>query len=117
MLGTNDIVIQGWDENDTLRWLMKIIDKIVKLNPNVIIYFLSLPPVNGRVDRNNKVIEHLNAFLFKGLDKINHVRWVSLSDMFYDDFGNLSADFTYDGLHFNGKAYRQLKKELMELIK
>lgn len=117
MLGTNDIVIEGWDESYTLKWIMKIVDKIVKLNSNVIIYFLALPPVRGRVDRSNKVIEHLNTFLFQNLDEVDNIKCVPLSDIFYDNFGNLSADFTYDGLHFNEKAYRQLKNELTELIK
>lgn len=116
-VGTNDIIIDGWNEEYTIHWLNKTIDKIKKLNSSVNIYLLAVPPVFGRMERNNKVIRQLNDALIKNINSISNVTWVPLPDCFYDKFGNLSAICTYDGLHFTDLAYNYLEHYLANLIK
>lgn len=115
--GTNDIVLDGWNVEYTIHWVGKIIEKIKLLNPKTSIYLLAVSPVIGRLERSNAVINKLNKALSKSIEGKDNVTWVPLSETFYDGFGNLSLSYTYDGLHFNEKAYKQLEHDLMELIK
>ncbi|OBU11956.1 acylneuraminate cytidylyltransferase [Photobacterium aquimaris] len=111
-LGTNDIVIDGWQPKDTINWITELIQQLIIINPNVEIKLLSVPPVRGRIERNNIVIATLNRSLKLLAMEISQLKWIELSSSFYDDFGNLPANFTHDGLHFTEKAYQQLELEL-----
>ncbi|EDS90308.1 GDSL-type esterase/lipase family protein [Escherichia albertii NBRC 107761 = DSM 17582] len=115
--GTNDIVLENWTAKYTIYWTTKIIEELKKINSNVKIYLLAVPPVNGRVDRNNYIINELNHLLFHHVKCLNNVYWVPLSESFYDEFGNLKHSFTSDGLHFTKKAYEQLERDLEEVMK
>ena len=114
--GTNDIVIDGWQPEDTINWVTKLIQQLIILNPKVDIKLLSVPPVRGRIERSNTVIKVLNTSLKELSKKISQLEWIELSPCFYDEFGNLPADFTYDGLHFSEKAYQQLELELSQKL-
>ncbi|MGS14884.1 acylneuraminate cytidylyltransferase, partial [Escherichia coli] len=65
MLGTNDIVVDDWSVDFTILWIEKIVKHIKKINHNASIYILSIPPVLGRIDRNNETIRKLNSELSK----------------------------------------------------
>lgn len=105
--GTNDMVIENWNKVDTLNWIEETIKYIKDLNKNVEIYLIEVPKVLARMDRDNKTIEELNNFLeLKLKDKIKIIK---LGQQFEDKFGNLKLEFTYDGLHFNEKGYKELK--------
>lgn len=112
--GSNDIVINDWTEQSTLDWLNQTVNQLKRINPAVKVYLLSLPPVRGRIERSNVVINSLNTFL---KEHIKDVEWGELSSDFYDSFGNLKTEYTCDGLHFTPQAYKQLEKEVTELIK
>ncbi|MBN6353351.1 GDSL-type esterase/lipase family protein [Providencia alcalifaciens] len=116
--GTNDIVVNNWKPEKTWNWINNIAEKILSINPNADIYILSTPPVKGRIDRNNHTIELLNEYLDSEIHKSNSkLKYIKLSRNFYDDFGNLKSDFTYDGLHFTQDAYLCLEKELGDALK
>ncbi|ACR68514.1 acylneuraminate cytidylyltransferase [Edwardsiella ictaluri] len=111
MLGTNDMVLNDWDITFSAEWVREFIDKVRIIKNNVAIYFIAVPPVRGRVDRNNDIITQLNIILRKVcLDKSIH--WIGLSNEFYDEYGNLPASYTYDGLHFSQLAYTKLKENI-----
>ncbi|WP_318460550.1 cytidylyltransferase domain-containing protein [Photobacterium leiognathi] len=114
--GTNDIVIDGWELQDSVKWVTQISQYLIKLNSSVKIKLLSVPPVRGRIDRSNTVIKALNTSLRELSTEISQLEWIELSPDFYDEFGNLPADFTYDGLHFSEKAYQQLELELSQKL-
>ena len=114
--GTNDIVIDGWQPKDSVKWISQIYQHLIKLNQNVEIKLLSVPPVRGRIDRSNILIKELNQCLRKSVIDIPQLEWIELSPYFYDEFGNLSADFTHDGLHFSEKAYQRLELELSQKL-
>lgn len=112
--GTNDIVIEGWSPELTLRWIENTVKYLKNINPNVDVCLLSVPPVRGRMDRSNQVIYELNTYLKEHLTSVS---WIVLSDVFYDQFSNLPAEFTHDGLHFSEQAYQQFENELSEALK
>lgn len=113
MAGTNDIVIKNWKKEDTLLWINETLSKINKLNRECKIFFIEVPKVISRADRNNKVIEELNTYLKKELK--DKVYYISLKDL-EDKFGNLNLEYTYDGLHFNDKGYSKLVEILEKEI-
>lgn len=114
--GTNDIVIDSWTPYNTGEWINQVVDSILSINPKAKIFLLSVPPVRGRIDRDNTTIFELNIYLKKISKNVSKLHWVELSTAFYDEFGNLPADFTYDGLHFSPKAYQQLELELSQVL-
>ena len=113
MAGTNDIVIKNWKKEDTLLWINETLSKINKLNRECKIFFIEVPKVISRADRNNQVIEELNTYLKKELK--DKVYYISLKDL-EDKFGNLNLEYTYDGLHFNDKGYSKLVEILEKEI-
>lgn len=113
-LGTNDIVLNNWKKEDTLWYLKNTCQYIHKKNPETKIYFLSVPPVLGRIDRDNKIINDLNGYL---VEHVNFANFISLDHVLKDGYGNLNQMYTYDGLHFNSEGYKVLEKELTGVIK
>lgn len=116
-LGTNDIVIEGWKARHTIEWTEKIIYKLKDINPNVVVYVLSVPPVVGRIDRTNKLINELNISMQRHFSSLKNIVWTPLSSSFYDRFGNLNNKYTYDGLHFTQLAYQQLENDILDILK
>mgnify|MGYP001363529282 FL=1 len=114
MAGTNDIVINNWKKEDTLLWINESIRYIEEMNRNTKIFFLEVPKVISRADRNNKIIEELNTYLKDNLE--SRIEYISLEKL-EDKFGNLKLEYTYDGLHFNEKGYQKLIEILQEEIK
>ncbi|MGR5050512.1 cytidylyltransferase domain-containing protein [Photobacterium damselae] len=114
--GTNDIVIDGWQPKDSIKWISQIYQCLITLNPNVQIKLLSVPPTRGRIERSNDLIKEFNQYLRKSVIDMPQLTWIELSSYFYDEFGNLPFDFTYDGLHFSEKAYQQLELELSQVL-
>lgn len=114
MAGTNDIVINNWKKEDTLLWINESIRYIEEMNRNTKIFFLEVPKVISRADRNNKIIEELNTYLKDNLE--SRIEYISLEKL-EDKFGNLKFEYTYDGLHFNEKGYQKLLEILQEEIK
>ena len=114
LAGTNDIVIDNWKKEDTLSWIIQIVNKITLMNSKVKISLIEIPKVRGRIDRSNRVISELNEYLKDQLSSIVH--WVELGEGFVDEFGNLNSEFTYDGLHFTEQAYQELEKQLEKKI-
>lgn len=114
MAGTNDIVINNWKKEDTLLWINESIRYIEEMNRNTKIFFLEVPKVISRADRNNKIIEELNTYLKDNLE--SRIEYISLEKL-EDKFGNLKLEYTYDGLYFNEKGYQKLLEILQEEIK
>lgn len=84
--GTNDIVIDGWQPKDSVKWILQIYQYLITLNPNVQIKLLSVPPVRGRIDRSNSLIKELNQYLRKSVIDMPQLTWIELSSYFYDEF-------------------------------
>ncbi|MBJ8776072.1 acylneuraminate cytidylyltransferase [Citrobacter freundii] len=115
--GTNDIVNEGWNTEYTIAWTKKLIDRLKSINHNVTIFLLAVPPVLGRIDRSNNIINKLNLAMEEYFSTLDNVIWTPLSSSFYDGFGNLNKEYTYDGLHFTPQAYKQLENDISSILK
>ncbi|SMB89870.1 CMP-N-acetylneuraminic acid synthetase [Pasteurella testudinis DSM 23072] len=114
-LGTNDIVLENWKIEDSIKWIDEIISKLIQINPNVKIYLLETLYTTFRADRENQVIKKLNDSLRNVFS--NKVNFVELNHIMSDKYGKLNFDYTNDGLHLNSYGYQVLEKIIIEAIK
>ncbi|KGQ45299.1 acylneuraminate cytidylyltransferase [Gallibacterium anatis] len=105
MMGTNDIVKDGWSNQSCLKSIQNIVDTIKILNVGAKIYFLEITPTALRIDRNNQDIRNLNKYLKQHLKSII---WIDLYEQFTDKYGKLDLLFSNDGLHLNQNGYEKL---------
>lgn len=113
MHGTNDI-ITDYSNEKIYESILCTINYIKRQKEDAKILFLSCAHVNGRIDRDNKRIDELNNYLYCKLKE--KIYWIDTR--FLDDkFGNLSRQYTIDGLHLNEEGYQILKNKLEEEIK
>lgn len=111
MHGTNDIVYD-YSFTQIAESINSTIQYIKKRRPTSRVYFLQCIHVNGRLDRNNKYIDSLNAYLKNCLQDIT---WIC-TDAFDDEFKNLKAEYTIDGLHLSERGYELLQQILEKEI-
>ena len=114
MTGTNDIVDKSLNFEDILNNINKLIESLLKINKNAKIYFIEIPSIAFRMDRNKEEIFKLNEYLKNNLDE--SIKYIEVNKYMTDDFKNLKLEYTYDGLHFNEKGYKILEKILEKEI-
>ena len=114
MTGTNDIVDKSLNFEDILNNINKLIKSLLKINKDTKIYFIEIPSIAFRMDRNKEEIFRLNEYLKNNLDE--SIKYIEVNKYMTDDFKNLKLEYTYDGLHFNEKGYKILEKILEKEI-
>ena len=114
MTGTNDIVDKSLNFEDILNNINKLIESLLKINKNTKIYFIEIPSIAFRMDRNKEEIFKLNEYLKNNLD--GRIKYIEVNEDMTDDFKNLKLEYTYDGLHFNEEGYKILEKILEKEI-
>ena len=114
MTGTNDIVDKSLNFEDILNNINKLIESLLKINKNTKIYFIEIPSIAFRMDRNKEEIFRLNEYLKNNLDR--RIKYIEVNEDMTDDFKNLKLEYTYDGLHFNEEGYKILEKILEKEI-
>ena len=114
MTGTNDIIDKSLNFEDILNNINKLIESLLKINKNAKIYFIEIPSIAFRMDRNKEEIFKLNEYLKNNLDE--SIKYIKLNEDMTDDFKNLKLEYTYDGLHFNEEGYKILEKILEKEI-
>ena len=114
MTGTNDIVDKSLNFEDILNNINKLIESLLKINKNTKIYFIEIPSIAFRMDRNKEEIFKLNKYLKNNLDE--SIKYIEVNKYMTDDFKNLKLEYTYDGLHFNEEGYKVLEKILEKEI-
>jgi len=114
MTGTNDIVDKSLNFEDILNNINKLIESLLKINKNTKIYFIEVPSIAFRMDRNKEEIFKLNEYLKNNLDE--SIKYIKVNEDMTDDFKNLKLEYTYDGLHFNEEGYKILEKILEKEI-
>jgi lysophospholipase L1-like esterase len=117
MIGTNDL---SRDKNhfEVREKIGEIIDAIRAQSPKTKIFIQSvLPVIDGRVPRyENRNIDSLNPELEK-LAAEKNVTFINLNPHFKDANGQLRQEFTEDGLHLKGTAYRLWYELLKKYLK
>lgn len=114
MTGTNDIVDKSLNFEDILNNINKLIESLLKINKNTKIYFIEIPSIAFRMDRNKEEIFKLNEYLKNNFDE--SIKYIKVNENMTDDFKNLKLEYTYDGLHFNEEGYKILGKILEKEI-
>lgn len=111
MHGTNDIVYD-MTVNEIAESIQETIKYIRKQKNGAQIFFVSCLHTNGRLDRNNLVINLLNDVLRRTL---TDVQWIDCSVM-DDKYKNLKQDYTIDGLHLSRYGYEKFKSIIEQAI-
>ena len=115
-LGVNDIVKEAdYSPAQVMAWLLQIIQQIQPLTtPNTRYFLLEATPVRHISTVTNVQIQQLNAYLAEHCP--TYLTFIRTFDAFADHEGNLNADFTTDGLHFNLKGYAVLRQLLERYV-
>jgi cell division protein FtsB len=114
MLGANEL---GWAYDDEfIKQYGKVIDKMKELQPKAKIYVNAIIPVSkAKTDSdkiyNNKNIERFNKLILN-MTKEKQVYYLDSKEALADEEGNLPADSTTDGIHFNSAYYEKWFKYL-----
>ena len=114
MTGTNDIIDKSLNFENILNNINMLIESLLKINKNTKIYFIEIPSIAFRMDRNKEEIFNLNEYLKSNLDE--SIKYIEVNKYMTDDFKNLKLEYTYDGLHFNEEGYKVLEKILEKEI-
>jgi lysophospholipase L1-like esterase len=123
MIGVNDLLV-GVPPATVLGNYQNILQNIQHQSPNTKIMVQSILPINSEIRNmtiSNVQIAALNAALQQFVIKqtgINpsaiqqKVTFIDLTAAFSDLNGNLRPEFTFDGVHLNGKGYAAWQNEL-----
>jgi len=117
LIGTNDLAY-GKSTDHVIANYRKIITQIQEESPGTKIYVQSVLPVDDGIHwtRPNTEIDKINAALEK-LTGENRLHYIDLTKIFKDENGKLKKDYSFDGLHLNGRGYYVWKKELDKYLK
>lgn len=113
MQGTNDLN-EGYLKDEIIHDILWCLDYIYQNMPiKHDILFFGITNVNGRLDRNNQSINELNMYIRKNMP--SYAKFIEMKEL-NDEYGNLSYDFTTDGLHLNEEGYRVLERIVLKNI-
>ncbi|MBS4219414.1 lipase [Bacillus sp. FJAT-49711] len=117
MIGINDL--RKHVEIDTiLNNYSIILNELMEHSPNTEIFVQSILPMNSQLRPKNvksKNVLELNSKL-KKLAADANVTYIDLFRLMSNKENKLKLEFTYDGLHLNGKGYAQWVNEIKKLV-
>lgn len=120
MCGINDIS-HNLTADSIATATASLIDYIHAETPTTKIYIQSILPINNSFGRykaifgKEKLIPETNILL-EQYANAKGFTWINLYDLFIDNEGNLSREYTNDGLHLLGNAYLIWRDKLMPYI-
>lgn len=107
MIGTNDI----WNEHRTVDEVIanyrKILDLLKTKSPQTTVYIQSLLPINNinyNLSIDNNDLSLINNSLRQLAQEFNYP-YIDLHSSFINPSNQLNPNYTYDGVHLNGKGY------------
>ena len=121
LIGTNDLVYSGLDNDGIKNNIEEIINKIYEKNSNTKIYLESIYPVNNSLNkeivetRTNDNIKDLNNKIEK-ICKNNKCTYINMYDNLTDKNGNMKRIYTVDGLHLNKIGYKVVASKLTKYL-
>lgn len=95
-----------------------LVDKIQAAVPDAALYIQSVLPISSLREYticHNTTIQQFNLSIQK-LAKEKNCQYINLFDLFYSN-GELSSDYSNDGLHINDEAYRLWAGIIEEYVK
>lgn len=121
LIGTNDLVYSGLDNDGIKNNIEEIINKIYEKNSNTKIYLESIYPVNNSLNkeivetRTNDNIKDLNNKIEKICNN-NKCTYINMYDNLTDKNGNMKRIYTVDGLHLNKIGYKVVASKLTKYL-
>ena len=121
LIGTNDLVYSGLDNDGIKNNIEEIINKIYEKNSNTKIYLESIYPVNNSINkeivetRTNENIKDLNNKIEKICNN-NKCTYINMYDNLTDKNGNMKRIYTVDGLHLNKIGYKVITNKLIKYL-
>ena len=121
LIGTNDLVYSGLDNDEIKNNIEEIINKIYEKNSNTKIYLESIYPVNNSLNkeivetRTNDNIKDLNNKIEKICNN-NKCTYINMYDNLTDKNGNMKRIYTVDGLHLNKIGYKVVASKLTKYL-
>lgn len=121
LIGTNDLVYSGLDNDGIKNNIEEIINKIYEKNSNTKIYLESIYPVNNSINkeivetRTNENIKDLNNKIEKICNN-NKCTYINMYDNLTDKNGNMKRIYTVDGLHLNKIGYKVVASKLTKYL-
>lgn len=109
MLGVNEL---GYPAESYESGLGKLMDKIIQLQPNAVVYLQVMPPLNDAMCRQNKLASYINnanlskfneAIIRVAADK--QVVLLNTAQAYAGADGQLPAELANDGCHFAYEGY------------
>lgn len=120
LIGTNDLVYSGLDNDGIKNNIEEIINKIYEKNSNTKIYLESIYPVNNSLNkeivetRTNDNIKDLNNKIEKICN--NKCTYINMYDNLTDKNDNMKRIYTVDGLHLNKIGYKVVASKLTKYL-
>lgn len=121
MCGINDIS-HNLSADSIAANYANLVDYIHSETPNTKIYIQSILPINNAYRRykaifgKENVVPETNALLEQYANSRGFT-WINLYDLFTDSEGNLSSEYTNDGLHLLGTGYLVWRDRIMPYVK
>ncbi|MEL6844348.1 MAG: GDSL-type esterase/lipase family protein, partial [Bacteroidota bacterium] len=112
MIGINDLLFVSVEE--VVTNYKAIVQQIRSTLPDCQLYLQSVLPVNNEVRNipiDNAEVRRLNAAI-RQIAADNQLPYLDIHSLLVDDTGQLSADYTIDGIHINGAAYAKWSESL-----
>lgn len=109
MLGVNEL---GFSASSYQEGLGMLLDKVIELQPDAVVYLQIMPPVNDALCRKNKLASYINN---ENLSQFNDaitllaaekkVVLLNTAEAYAGEDGQLPAELASDGCHFAYSAY------------
>lgn len=122
LIGTNDLGNKAATADIVMR-VRRLCEELTQRLPKITIYLQSIYPINMRgaaiaafPHRNNEEIERLNDGLLHSVNNMNNVTWVEVFTKLADANGELSEEYSTDGLHLTITGYRKVTQLLQPYI-
>jgi lysophospholipase L1-like esterase len=120
MIGINDL-LNNIETTKILDNYQKIITTIRTDSPKTKIYIESVLPLNFELDKTKRPINNQNISDFnnnlKNFSDNSNIFYIDLYSKFLNLSGQLDQQYTFDGIHLNGKGYLIWKNEISKYIK
>lgn len=111
MMGINEL---GYPVESYRSGLSKLLERVIEIQPNAVIYLQTLPPVNEETAQKNKLDASINNGNVAAFNQVivelatqYKVVLVDTGAAYRDENGSLPADLASDGVHFTPGAYRR----------
>ena len=124
LIGTNDLNSDTSEEELTNN-IEKIITEIKKNRKQTEIYVQSIYPINDtdadKINektvgkRTNEAIQRVNKQI-RAICKDQNVTYINMYDELVDEDGNLSLQYTEDGLHMSDLGYLKITRKLLTYL-